>query len=503
MIKKIIYNFILLIFFLLIIFTTILSTTGFETNKFNKLITKKVAKTKNINLNLEKINFKLDPKRLSLFIETHRPKINYYNIFIPTKDIKVYIDFLSLLKTELKIKKININLEELNISQIKELSSLIKPSNFKSFLNQKIKKGKLISEIEIFFNEKGVFNNYIAKGRVRNLEAEILKGLEIKNINLSFFADNDDILIQKIFGNFEEIKISDGDVKLNLENGLIINSSFDSKLKINKEFLKKYEKYIRKNNLIEGVELIEGNFKNSFFINFDETYKVTNYKYSTSGKIDKGKFKLKKSFKNKFIKEEVKEVYFSDLIVDTLFSPKNIKFNGKGNYSFNNLNFFKINIDNSLVDDLLNLNLNFDYVNSIELEVINYKKKNSAIANILLNLEKNKTITTIKEFNWVEGSNLIKLKGLKFKKDNFLSFKEIEVSTPNNEFLIKNYKKISIKGSKIDATNLIKLFSKKNSQNNLEKISGDIEIDFKTIKVPLSEQLQNFKLIGKLKMENF
>ena len=80
MIKKIIYNFILLIFFLLIIFTTILSTTGFETNKFNKLITKKVAKTKNINLNLEKVNFKLDPKRLSLFIETHRPKINYYNI---------------------------------------------------------------------------------------------------------------------------------------------------------------------------------------------------------------------------------------------------------------------------------------------------------------------------------------------------------------------------------------------------------------------------------------
>ena len=81
--------------------------------------------------------------------------------------------------------------------------------------------------------------------------------INYKNINLSFFADNDDILIQKIFVNFEEIKISDGDVKLNLENGLIINSSFDSKLKINKEFFKKYEKYIRKNNFANLQNLSE------------------------------------------------------------------------------------------------------------------------------------------------------------------------------------------------------------------------------------------------------
>ena len=33
---------------------------------------------------------------------------------------------------------------------------MIKPSNFKSLLNNKIKKGKLISEIEIFFNEEGI-----------------------------------------------------------------------------------------------------------------------------------------------------------------------------------------------------------------------------------------------------------------------------------------------------------------------------------------------------------
>ena len=59
------------------------------------------------------------------------------------KILKVYIDFLPLLKTDLKIKKINISLDELNYSQLNELSKFIKPSNFKNFLNNKIKKGKV------------------------------------------------------------------------------------------------------------------------------------------------------------------------------------------------------------------------------------------------------------------------------------------------------------------------------------------------------------------------
>ena len=41
---------------------------------------------------------------------------------------------------------------------------MIKPSNLKSMLNNKIKKGKLISEIEIFLSEEGIIENYIAKG---------------------------------------------------------------------------------------------------------------------------------------------------------------------------------------------------------------------------------------------------------------------------------------------------------------------------------------------------
>ena len=202
---------------ILILLILILSTVGIDTDKFNKLITNKIAESKNIDLKLKTVNFKLDLGELSLFIETHNPKIKYTNQAIPAKNIKVYIDFLSLLKTDLQIKKINISLDELNYTDLNELSRFIKPSNFKNFLNYKIKNLNLISEIEFFLDRNGGLKNYIIKGKVTDLKADLLKDVVLQKTNLSFFADKDDILIKNIFGKIDSIKINNGDIKLNLE----------------------------------------------------------------------------------------------------------------------------------------------------------------------------------------------------------------------------------------------------------------------------------------------
>ena len=180
-----------LILFTVILFTSlivILSTIGIETNKFNKLITEKTSQGKNINIKLETIKFKINPKELSLFLETENPKIIYRNLLVPVNNIKVYADFLSLIKSDPIIKKISLVSEELDIMQISKLSSIIKPSNFKNFLNNKIKDGKLISEIEIFLNDDGSIKDFIAKGTVRNLKVELLNNINLKKTNLSFFC---------------------------------------------------------------------------------------------------------------------------------------------------------------------------------------------------------------------------------------------------------------------------------------------------------------------------
>ena len=111
--KKFLVSLILLIFIILISLLIALSTLGIETKKFNQLISNKALKTKNINLKLNSIKFKIDPRELSLFLETKNPEIVYRDVKLPAKNVKVYVDFLSLLKSDFKIKKIDPNFKRI------------------------------------------------------------------------------------------------------------------------------------------------------------------------------------------------------------------------------------------------------------------------------------------------------------------------------------------------------------------------------------------------------
>ena len=501
--KKLLINLTLVSLLFFIILLTTLSTIGIKTNKFNEFIKEKTSEKGKINLELKSIKFKIDPKKLSLFLETENPNINYSDVTIPVQNLKVYVDVLSLIKTRPKIKKINLSLEELDVVQLNKLSRFIKPSNFKSFLNNKIKKGKLITEIEIFLDEDGLFKDFIAKGTIKDLQAEFLGSLNLTNTNLSFFADKNDVLLKNIFGNFEDIKINDGDIKLNLENGIKLNSNFNSKISLNKALLKKYKKFFKKNNFLSQLINLEADLNNNFYVALDKTYKLIEYNYNLSGNLKKGEFLLFEEIENEFMKEAVKKVYLSDIKFQSIFNPQSIKLNGDGKYSFNNLEFLKISLENNFINNENNLKLNFDFKNSFELDFLNYKKPKNSLSNFSVNLKKKKDYIEINELYYNEKNNSIKINDLIFENNKLLSFKELSVETINNNFFIKNGKKILIKGSKFDATNLAKYLNRKSKENKLEKISGDIEIEFKNIKAPMSEKLQNFRLLGKIKNGKF
>ncbi len=500
--KKFLVNFILLIFILIVVSIAVLSTIGIETKRFNNLIIDKASQSKNINLELKTISFKINPKELSLFLETRDPKIIYKNITVPAESVKVYVDFLSLLKSETKITKTNVILKELDIIQLKKLSTIIKPSNFRSLLNNRIREGQLVSEIDIFLNKEGLLKEFIAKGKVSNLKAQLFNGVNLQKTNFSFFADNKDVLIKNIFGRIEDIKISDGDIKLNLNDGLKLNSNFNSKINFNEKIVNKYYSFFKKNKFFDSVKEIDADLNNNLYIDFDDTYKVRDYNYSISGKLNKSKFKLTKSLKNNII-GEIKEIYFKNLQFQSSFSPKKTSINGDGKYSFNNSNFLKINFKNDLINNILNLKLEFDYQEQFNLDLINYKKPKNAIANLSLDYEKYKNKIKINKFNFKEGDDKIIVNNLIFNNDKFSSFKKIEIITSNNNFYIQNKKTILIKGSKFDATNLPKFFNTQNTTNKFENINNKIEIDFADIKVPMSEKLKNFKLIGEIKKGKF
>ena len=120
-----------------------------------------------------------------------------------------------------------------------------------------------------------------------------------------------------------------------------------------------------------------------------------------------------------------------------------------------------------------------------------------------LDLEKKGNFYNINEANYKEANNSIKITKLKLKNNRLLSFDKIRVITSNNDFLIQNNKKILINGTKFDATNLLKLFNKQDHGSQLQNLNSEIEIDFKNIKIPMSEKLENFKLIGEIKKGKF
>ena len=506
--KKVIYNFILLILITFISLTIILSTTGIKTKRFNNIIEKKINHFNNsINLKLTTIKFKLDLKELSLFLEAINPKIYYRNSVIPAKNIKAYIDFISLVKSKPKLKKINLILSQFDVEQLKKISSNFKPSNFTSFINNRIKQGKLNIELEVFLDDKNLFDNFIARGSVLNLETEIKNNINLQKTNFNFFADKNDILITNIVGESGPIKIKDGDLKIKLNSEISLESNFISSLKYNDKF-KNYKNLIKSSELAKNITNIEIDLNNSFFIIFDKTYKVKEFNYKSNGKIKKADLEFKRPFENVLLEEKIKYFSIINSEIQTNFSPKNNTISIFGKYSLNKSNFLSFNLERVAKKEILKLKLNADYDKFIQLDFINYQKPKNLIGNFSVNLEKQKDNIKIENLNFIEGKNSFKINGLNFDNNKFLSLKKISVKTTkeektNNDFSILYEKKIKIVGNLIDATNLPKIINQNKSNNVFSQISRDIEIDFTNIIAPLSENLKNFKLIGKIEKGKF
>ena len=147
-------------------------------------------------------------------------------------------------------------------------------------------------------------------------------------------------------------------------------------------------------------------------------------------------------------------------------------------------------------------------MNFLDLKILNYLKKKGDIAKIKLNFIKKKNSLEIYQVSFDDSGNLLKLENALFTKNKLISLQDLSVKTyrngsKNNDFSIKINDNIFIKGEKFDASYLPKILNKKNNNNFFSKISKDIEIDLKNIIAPLSKNLKNFKLIGKIENGKF
>ena len=506
--KKIIFYIFLLTFFLLVSLILILSSIGIETDRFNTFIQKKInLSNNNISLELNTVKFKLDIKEISLFLNTESPILQYRRISIPARNIKVYIDFISLIKADPNIKKINIVFDNIDINQIKKISNSFKPSNFTSFVKNKIKAGKVNTVLEVYLTKENLLENFIARGSVSDLNAEIKKNLSLNKTEFKFFVDKTDILLTNILGELGPYKIKDGDLKLemsseiNLETNFYTNLNYDDKKVQYKDFLKDF-------SLLKEVSNLKAELKNNFLLRLDKTYKIKDYKLKSSGKIIEANFNFEKPLKNYFGKKKIDYLAIKSSEIESSFSPKKNYAKIIGKYSLDKEKFLSFDLEGDLSKKLTKLKFRGDYDKEIKFEPINYLKPNKKVANISLDLEKQKKIFKIKEFILKDEKSSFLINDLNFNQSKILSLKKISIKTElngrlNNDFSISSEDKISISGNHFDAKNIPKILNRENKTNIFSNINNDIEIDFKNISAPLSERIKNFKLIGKIEKGKF
>jgi len=502
--KKIILGSISFLFLLIILISFYLSTIGYETERFNSILEKKIiTNVANTTINLKKIKIKINIKNLSFFATTSNPNIKYHDNEIAVNKIDAYINLKSLLVGNPKIDKINITSDEIKINDIKNSVKYLKPSNFKKFFLNNVEKGKMTFKLDLALRDNKI-KNYEINGIVKNFFANI-QNINLKKMSFIYSVKQKKAEIDNIRGDINGFQISSGNVKLENSQSLNIEGSIVSDLNLNKTDIDSIFKKLTLQNF-DNLQL-NGKIQSLFKIKFDKTLKIINYQVESSGNIKKFNIKFKKPKKVLFIKNKINNLTLEKTDFKINFDKDNKKLiNLIGLYKVNDSLLQKFNFNNSYNSSLHKMSINGDFDKEIVVPIINFNSSKTVNINSLLEMNKDKI--NIKKFELKEDKNKIEIKNLFIKNKRLVKFESINVQTfidniLNNDFNVNFKNKIKVEGSKYDASNLTKLLEQDNNSNFLKNINKEIFVNIKEISTNASDLISDFNLIGYINKGKF
>ena len=275
------------------------------------------------------------------------------------------------------------------------------------------------------------------------------------------------IILETKYLDFNSIKPSMSQLKINEFNKSSFEKIKKSKIKINSEFS------FDKNYELGDDFVLTGIVKDTEFIH-DKNHKVSELNFHFS-------------FNNKQLKIKNLSSKYNEIDIN---SGKIEFYKTKGAISFRADT--KISLQN----------------NKIGLPIINKSTKlgESFSLKTDLSFNKNKTVL-IKHLTLKNEDNLLEIDHLLLNKNyNLSDFKNVKVRTTenkkiNNDFTIKNNKRsIIVDGEIFDATILLKELDEPEKKNNfLKKISKNIEADFTKVLTDTEFPFNQFRMVGSLK----
>ena len=503
--KKILYYFIFILLSSIIFTTIFLTLIGYETNKFNSLLEKKIIeKEPSLSIDLDKIKIKFNPKKLSFFITTHKPEVKYRNIRLDLSKIDAYVNLRSLITGSPEINQISINSNEININELSKVLKFAKPSNFKKFLLNNVESGKVNFNLDLSLIENK-FEDYEINGYVKNLSTKIPK---TKLINTSFiFSLRKNIgEINNLRGFVNGFQINSGAIEFNYANSIEIKGSISSDVRLSKENINIFFSD-EKTNFFESLS-ISGKFKNVFNLDFDKTLKITSYNNKIAGSIKNFEIKLYSPLTNTYLNDDITSIDLENTSFDINYNMKDKKdLISTGEYKINGKQAQKFKFEHSLKKNKKNISLEMDFNNGIKVPLINYNSGENLV-NITSELIFDKQRLNLKKFSLKDGNSEIKINNLISNNKSLIKFDNISVKTflrneKNNDFNIKFGKKIEIRGLKYDASNLTKELGKNSDTIFLKNLNKEISVNISEIDTKVSDVISDFTLIGFIKNGKF
>ena len=480
------------IIILIVIFSSLisyLSIIGIETNKLNSQISHLVKNiNKDLNIELRKIKLVLDPFNFVLNAKTVGPKLKIKEKELDIQNIQTTISINSFLKNKFSLSNLQISTNSLKIENV--IAFLRKYKNNPEFfiLEKVIKKGYLISNINLEFDDKGnIKNNFRIKGFIKDGKLSLLKNNQIEKLDFLFDITKDNYQINDINLFFNEIPILSREIviKKNKDNFLIEGSFENKDLIVEKKIIDTYFNLISSKYKINDLNFKS---KNNFKFKLNNKLKINELEFLSKIKLNNLKFTHNLEL-IRFFPNIEKDIGIKDHSVTVKISKDKLSIKGSGNillqekeddieYSINKKNN-QYKFKTSLLSS-----------NPIKIDFLGYQKDENLKSKINLNglFIPEKKIS----FNFVsleENNNKFIFENLIF--DNNFQIIDLEKVTFNYEDkdkkknileLFKKKNQFYLNGKSFNADYLIEnLFNSDNKNTlNLNK-NFDLNIDIKKI----------------------
>ena len=268
-----------LLFLTLIVLTLIayLSFIGISTNKFNDRIRSEVSGiNQRINIDLKNVKFLISPLNLSINVQTFGPKVFIDNNKLELEYIKTNISLKSFINKEFSIDDLKVSTKAIKLNNLILLTRSFNNSAELFILDNFIKDGFLVGDINLNFDDEGkIKNDYEIKGYVKRGKIDLLKKYSLDDLNFIFNIKDKEYHLKNVEGIFNQIRLSSPLINIKEKNNqFYINGKLISKKDdIN---IKKLDNLLKNNLLSYGITNITFSSENDFDFILNKKLKIKN-----------------------------------------------------------------------------------------------------------------------------------------------------------------------------------------------------------------------------------